>query len=145
MLEVTESMAFDIPEAVERLGPLHTRGVRISIDDFGTGYTSLSVLPQLPLDELKVDQQFVREARTSKASEAIVVSVCELAHRLGLSAVAEGIEDIEDVNLMSSFGFDLLQGFYFARPMPEHELLERVELPRSGVGLEPSFSAPAHA
>lgn len=123
MLEVTESMAFDIPEAVERLAPLHVRGVRISIDDFGTGYTSLAVLPRLPLDELKVDQQFVREARTSKASEAIVISVCELAHRLGLSAVAEGVEEIEDVELMTSFGFDLLQGYYFARPMPERELL----------------------
>ena len=123
MLEVTESMAFDIPEAVERLAPLHARGVRISIDDFGTGYTSLSVLPRLPLNELKVDQEFVRDARTSKASEAIVISVCELAHRLGLSAVAEGVEDIEDVELMTSFGFDLLQGYYFARPMPENELL----------------------
>ncbi len=126
MLEVTESMAFDIPEAVERLAPLHARGVRISIDDFGTGYTSLSVLPRLPLDELKVDQQFVREARNSKASEAIVISVCELAHRLGLTAVAEGVEDIEDVELMTSFGFDLLQGYYFARPMPEYELLAHV-------------------
>ena len=123
MLEVTESMAFDIPEAVERLAPLHARGVRISIDDFGTGYTSLSVLPRLPLNELKVDQEFVRDARMSKASEAIVISVCELAHRLGLSAVAEGVEDIEDVELMTSFGFDLLQGYYFARPMPENELL----------------------
>ena len=131
MLEVTESMAFDIPEAVERLAPLHSRGVRISIDDFGTGYTSLAVLPRLPLNELKVDQQFVREARTSKASEAIVISVCELAHRLGLSAVAEGIEDIEDVELMTSFGFDLLQGYYFARPMPEHELLVHVGEQRS--------------
>ncbi len=144
MLEVTESMAFDIPEAVERLAPLHSRGVRISIDDFGTGYTSLSVLPQLPLDELKVDQQFVREARTSKASEAIVVSVCELAHRLGLSAVAEGIEEPEDAALMSSFGFDLLQGYYFARPMPEDDLLERFELHRATQSASPNTAAPAH-
>ena len=126
MLEVTESMAFDVPEAVERLGPLRDLGVRISIDDFGTGYTSLSVLPQLPLDELKVDQQFVREAQTSPASEAIVRSVCELAHRLGLSAVAEGVEDETLAHLMTTFGFDLLQGYHFARPMPEADLLERV-------------------
>ncbi len=143
MLEVTESMAFDIPEAVERLAPLHSRGVRISIDDFGTGYTSLAVLPRLPLNELKVDQQFVREARTSKASEAIVISVCELAHRLGLSAVAEGVEDIEDVELMTSFGFDLLQGYYFARPMPEHELLAHVADKRSNIMVDQD-SAAAH-
>ena len=123
MLEVTESMAFDIPEAVERLAPLRELGVRISIDDFGTGYTSLSVLPQLPLDELKVDQQFVRGAIDSPASEAIVRSVCELAHRLGLSAVAEGVEDAALADLMTTFGFDLLQGYHFAKPMAEDDLV----------------------
>lgn len=123
MLEVTESMAFDIPEAVERLAPLHELGVKISIDDFGTGYTSLSVLPQLPLDELKVDQAFVRDSMTSPASEAITRSVCELAHRLGLSAVAEGVEDEELTETMRSFGFDLLQGYHIARPMSEADLM----------------------
>ena len=133
MLEVTESMAFDIPEAVERLAPLHERGVKISIDDFGTGYTSLSVLPHLPLDELKLDQKFVRDAMTSPASEAIARSVCELAHRLGLTAVAEGVEDELLTETMRSFGFDLLQGYHIARPMPEADLLawmtERRSLP----------------
>ena len=123
MLEVTESMAFDIPEAVEPLAPLHDLGVKISIDDFGTGYTSLSVLSQLPLDELKVDQTLVRDATTSPASEAIVRSVCELAHRLGLSAMPEGVEDEELTETMRSFGFDLLQGYHVARPMPEAELI----------------------
>ena len=123
MLEVTESMAFDIPDAVERLAPLRELGVRISIDDFGTGYTSLAVLPQLPLDELKVDQQFVRGAIDSPASEAIVRSVCELAHRLGLSAVAEGVEDEALAHLMTTFGFDLLQGYHFAKPMREEDLV----------------------
>ncbi len=124
MLEVTESMAFDIPEAVERLGPLRDIGVKISIDDFGTGYTSLAVLPHLPLDELKVDQQFVRDSMTSTASEAIVISVCELAHRLGLTAVAEGVEDEALAERMVSYGFDLLQGYHFARPQTETDLLE---------------------
>lgn len=124
MLEVTESTAFDIPEAVERLGPLRDLGVKISIDDFGTGYTSLAVLPHLPLDELKVDQQFVRDSLTSSASEAIVISVCELAHRLGLSAVAEGVEDALLAERMASYGFDLLQGYHFARPLPEADLVE---------------------
>ncbi|BAN03038.1 putative bifunctional diguanylate cyclase/phosphodiesterase [Ilumatobacter coccineus] len=128
MLEVTESMAFDIPEAVERLGPLRASGVRVSIDDFGTGYTSLAVLPQLPLDELKVDQMFVRDAMTSRASEAIVRSVCELGHRLGLTVVAEGVEDELLADLMTSFGVDLLQGYHFARPMPEDDLVAMIEL-----------------
>lgn len=126
MLEVTESVAFDIPDAVERLGPLRARGIRVSIDDFGTGYTSLAVLPQLPLDELKVDQQFVREALTDPASEAIVRSVCELAHRLGLHAVAEGVEDEALAHLMTVFGYDLLQGYYFSKPLTEDDLLDRL-------------------
>jgi diguanylate cyclase len=127
MLEVTESVAFDVPEAVERLAPLRERGVRVSIDDFGTGYTSLAILPHLPLDELKVDQQFVRDAMSSPASEAIVRSVCDLGHRLGLTVVAEGVEDRLLADLMTTFGFDLLQGYYFARPMPEDELVARLE------------------
>jgi diguanylate cyclase len=126
MLEVTESVAFDVPEAVERLAPLRDLGVRVSIDDFGTGYTSLAILPRLPLDELKVDQQFVRDSISSPASEAIARSVCELGHRLGLTVVAEGVEDAHLANLMTVFGFDLLQGYHFARPMPEDELVARL-------------------
>ncbi|MFK8024980.1 MAG: putative bifunctional diguanylate cyclase/phosphodiesterase, partial [Ilumatobacter sp.] len=140
MLEVTESVAFDIPEAVERLGPLREIGVKISIDDFGTGYTSLAVLPHLPLDELKVDQQFVRDALDSSASEAIVVSVCELAHRLGLTAVAEGVEDEALAHRMASIGFDLLQGYHYARPVPEAELLDRLAAERTP---EPPKAAPS--
>ena len=93
-------------------------GVKISIDDFGTGYTSLSVLPRLPLDEIKVDQQFVRAMLTSSASDAIVRSVLELAHRLGLSAVAEGVEDGELAERLTGYGYDVLQGYHFSRPMP---------------------------
>ena len=125
-LEVTESLAFDIPEAVERLTPLRQLGVKISIDDFGTGYTSLSVLPRLPLDELKVDQQFVRAMLTSSASDAIVRSVLELAHRLGLSAVAEGVEDGALAERLAEYGYDVLQGYHFSRPVPEGELIAQL-------------------
>ena len=153
ILEVTESVAFDIPEAVERLAPLREKGVRISIDDFGTGYTSLASLPHLPLDELKVDQQFVRNALTSPASEAITRSVCELGHRLGLSVVAEGVEDATLADLMTVFGFDLLQGYHFAKPMPEAQLLDRLAeqedfsvldpaSPLGGAGGQPELAPP---
>ena len=132
-VEVTESAAVDVVQAVDRLRPLHDHGVRVSIDDFGTGYTSLSVLPQLPLDELKVDQRFVRASATSKADEAIVQSVRELAHRLGLHAVAEGVEDASLAERMTEIGFDLLQGYHFARPLPEAELLAFVAREREPV------------
>jgi EAL domain-containing protein (putative c-di-GMP-specific phosphodiesterase class I)/GGDEF domain-containing protein len=123
-IEVTETAATTDPlEAVRLLGPLHDRGVRISIDDFGTGYTSLAVLPTLPLDELKVDRGFVARSSTSAADEAIVRSVRELGHRLGLDVVAEGVEDAECAARMVAFGFDRVQGFYLGRPLAEAELL----------------------
>ena len=92
-VEVTETAAADLLAAVHLLSPLHDSGVRVSIDDFGTGYTSLAAIPYLPLDEIKVDMQFVKRAPTSAADEAIVRCVHELAHRLGLVTVAEGVED----------------------------------------------------
>ncbi len=128
-VEVTETAAVDLPQAVRFLRPLHERGVRVSMDDFGTGYTSLAALPYLPLDELKVDMGFVRRSATSAADEAIVRSVRELAHRLGLTAVAEGVEDESLYHAMRDIGYDLLQGYHFARPMTEHDLVELLGSP----------------
>jgi len=122
-VEVTETAELDLLQAVALLRPLHERGVRISIDDFGTGYTSLAMLPDLPLDELKVDQQFVLRLQSSPADDAIVRTVRELALRLGLDAVAEGVETGELFERMQSYGFDLLQGYYFCRPLEEADLL----------------------
>jgi diguanylate cyclase len=127
-LEVTETAAAaDLLGAVDLLRPLREEGVRISLDDFGTGYTSLSVLPFLPLDELKVDQRFVRLSPISAPDEAIVRSVAELAHRLGLSAVAEGVENDEIRELMTSFGFDILQGYQISKPLQERALIEFIQ------------------
>jgi diguanylate cyclase len=134
VLEVTESAAFDVPEAVERLGRLHSLGVRVSIDDFGTGYTSLSLLPTLPIDELKLDQQFVLGALTSPAHEAITRSVAELGRQLGFTTVAEGVETEEIAELMGRFGFHQLQGYHFFRPLPEAQLIDLLAGP---VGHEP--------
>jgi predicted signal transduction protein with EAL and GGDEF domain len=131
VIEVTETAAVDVTQSVDRLRALHDLGIRISIDDFGTGYTSLSVLPHLPIDELKVDQRFVRASVTSPADRAIVESVHELAHRLGLTSVAEGVETDEIRQLVIAAGFDLLQGFYFSRPLSEHDLLDYVARSRS--------------
>jgi predicted signal transduction protein with EAL and GGDEF domain len=124
-VEITETAAIglDVGEVVRLLAPLHSQGIRVSMDDFGTGYTSLAVLPHLPLDELKVDLGFVIRSATSPADEAIVRSVRELAHRLGLEVVAEGVEDEECAARMTSYGFDLLQGYHFSRPLDEPELL----------------------
>jgi EAL domain-containing protein (putative c-di-GMP-specific phosphodiesterase class I) len=122
-VEVTETAAIDLLQAVTLLRPLHDQGVRISIDDFGTGYTSLAALPDLPLDELKVDQRFVLRSSKSPADDAIVRTVLGLAHRLGLDAVAEGVETGDLFERMREYGFDLLQGYYLSKPLPESDLL----------------------
>jgi len=122
-VEVTETAAADLLAAVHLLSPLHDSGVRVSIDDFGTGYTSLAAIPYLPLDEIKVDMQFVKRAPTSPPDEAIVRCVHELAHRLGLVTVAEGVEDEVVRDLMVEIEFDLLQGYHFSKGLPETELL----------------------
>ena len=122
-IEVTETAAVDLLQAVSLLRPLHDAGIRISIDDFGTGYTSIAALPDLPLDELKVDQSFVMRSLTSTADDAIVRTVRELALRLGLDAVAEGVETKDMFDRMSGYGFDLLQGYFLSKPLEESDLI----------------------
>jgi EAL domain-containing protein (putative c-di-GMP-specific phosphodiesterase class I) len=131
-LEITETAVTNLLHAVLRLTPLREAGLRISVDDFGSGNTSLSSLPHLPLDELKVDQQFVRRSRESHNDLAIVRTIIELAGRLGLLCVAEGVETEELYDDMVAMGFDLLQGYFVARPLGEDELVRFVRT-RPGV------------
>ena len=141
-VEVTETAALDAEQAVDRLGALHDGGVGVSIDDFGTGYTSLAVLPHLPIDELKVDQRFVLASSTSPADDAIVRSVLELAHQLGLRAVAEGVEDEPTWARLREYGFDLLQGWAFSKALPEADLIDFVcRSPHAAIGTPWSVSS----
>jgi EAL domain-containing protein (putative c-di-GMP-specific phosphodiesterase class I)/GGDEF domain-containing protein len=125
-LEITETAVTNLLHAVLRLTPLREKGIQISVDDFGSGNTSLSSLPHLPLDELKVDQQFVRRSRESHNDLAIVRTIIELAQRLGLVCVAEGVETEELYTDMVGLGFDLLQGYFVAKPLGEEELVQFV-------------------
>ena len=131
-LEITETAAADLPQAVRRLQPLHAMGIRISVDDFGSGHTSLSALPTMPLDELKVDQQFVQRSLESHDDRVIVRTVSELAHRLGLVAVAEGVETAELGREMAELGYDVLQGYDVARPMSASEFVKFASEAASG-------------
>lgn len=135
-VEVTETVAADPAQALAVLGPLRDAGVRVSVDDFGTGFTSLAALPTLPLDELKIDQHFVRRALASPADTAIIAAVATLGSDLGLDVVAEGVEDADLADHLRTLGVDLLQGYHFSRPVTEEQLLalatsgpERVVLP----------------
>ncbi|TXH87445.1 MAG: phosphodiesterase [Rhodoferax sp.] len=123
-LEITESCFMDSPErAMEVVQRLHERGFKLSIDDFGTGYSSLSYLKNLPINELKIDQGFVRNLLTSPGDQAIVASTLELAHNLSLSVVAEGIEDAPTAQWLRDKGCEIGQGYCFAKPMPADDFL----------------------
>ena len=122
-LDITETVYISALEAntaaVDRLSAL---GVRISLDDFGSGYSSLSYLKRLPADILKIDKSFVRGLGMEVEDTAIVQTVVDLAHILGMEVVAEGVEIEEQETLLKEMGCDFAQGFYFAKPLPPEEV-----------------------
>jgi diguanylate cyclase (GGDEF)-like protein len=118
-IEVTESAVMSHPQrAAARLTALRELGARVSVDDFGTGYTSLALLTQLPIDELKLDRSFVARVTDSASHRAVVRAVAEMARGLGVTLVGEGIEDEATAEALQVLGFDLLQGYHFGRPVP---------------------------
>ncbi|MBM2621478.1 EAL domain-containing protein [Actinoplanes sp. LDG1-06] len=122
IVEITESAVMTRPEeSAERLRRLREQGVRVAVDDFGAGYTSLALLTQLPLDELKLDRAFVQRIHHDR-DRAIVDAVAAMARGLGLTLVAEGVEDQATADILAGAGFDLLQGYHFGRPMPPDRL-----------------------
>ena len=115
ILELTESALIEA-SAPEILGRLHGMGETLSIDDFGTGYSSLAYLQRLPVDELKIDKSFVTGLSTAGDDAVIVRSTIDLAHNLGLTVVAEGVEDAASKEMLVGYGCDRAQGYFFARP-----------------------------
>jgi EAL domain-containing protein (putative c-di-GMP-specific phosphodiesterase class I) len=96
---------------------LHAAGFKLSIDDFGTGYSSMSYLKRFPVDKLKIDQSFVRELAASDDDLAIVSAIVQMAHSLGMSTIAEGVETAEQLALLKARGCDEIQGYYYSRPL----------------------------
>ena len=122
-LELTESLLLsDVQDAVRKMEQLKALGVRFSLDDFGTGYSSLSYLKRLPLDQLKIDQSFVRDLLTDPNDAAIARTVVALAQSLGLSVVAEGVETEGQRDFLLANGCKAFQGYLFGQPVPVHEL-----------------------
>jgi diguanylate cyclase (GGDEF)-like protein len=118
-LEITEgSVMNDAENSIIQLHALRELGLHLAIDDFGTGYASLSYLRRFPLDRLKIDRSFVKQLTTSEQDDTIVRTVIELAHTLGLSVTAEGVETIEQETVLQGWGCDVIQGFLRFRPAP---------------------------
>lgn len=117
MLEITESSFIVLSDnIVNKLQQLRDKGVSIAIDDFGTGFSSLSLLANLPVDVLKIDRMFISEATTNSKYHKILLSIIELSTRLDLKVVAEGIEQIEQLELLKSLGITYIQGYLISRP-----------------------------
>ncbi len=126
-IEVTESVTLtDITQAAAILQNFKSQGIRIAIDDFGTGYSSLAYLRHLPLDELKIDQLFVKNAVTSQADRDIIAAIVKLAHQFKVTTVAEGAEDEPTIAVLQQMGCDLAQGYGISRPLPAAQFLEWV-------------------
>lgn len=128
-LEITETMAMVDPErSLAVLRGLALDGVALSVDDYGTGYSSLAYLQRLPVQRLKIDRSFVAGLVTDRASAAIVRSTIELARHLGMTVVAEGVEDDVTLVVLREMGCDAAQGFGLGRPVPADQLLDLVGL-----------------
>lgn len=124
-LEVTEGMLIDdLDSTIEKMEKLKKIGVRFSIDDFGTGYSSLAYLKRMPLDEIKIDRSFVKDVPEDPSDAKIVETILTMARQLGLEAIAEGVERVEELDFLTQRGCQLFQGYHFARPMAADAFFE---------------------
>jgi EAL domain-containing protein (putative c-di-GMP-specific phosphodiesterase class I)/FixJ family two-component response regulator len=124
-IEVTETSAMtDLGHSLETLARLRMKGFGLSIDDYGTGFSSMQQLARIPFNELKIDQAFVTHSGSQPVLHALLESSVGIGRRLGLKTVAEGVESEEDWEAVAQCGCDVAQGFFAARPMPAHEMLD---------------------
>ena len=119
-IEITESIAFDNVTFLEKtVSELKSKGFLISIDDFGTGFSSLSLLKNIPIDVLKIDQSFFRESIHKEKDNIVIKGIIDLVNKLSIRTVAEGIETAEQVAFLKSVNCNMIQGYFFYRPLPE--------------------------
>mgnify|MGYP000324283094 CR=1 FL=1 len=118
IVEVTETVLLqDVNDATEKMNRLKAYGITVSLDDFGTGYSSLNYLHRLPIDEIKIDRSFINDFADDEQVKLMVKSIVGLANNFGVNVVAEGVENIEQFNLLKEFNVDVYQGFFFSKPI----------------------------
>lgn len=137
-LELTESLLIeDLGRSAQILRSLERMGIKIAVDDFGTGYSSLSYLKRFPVDTLKIDRAFVRDLDHDAEDQAICRAIIKLGHELGMKVVGEGVETEAQLSALEAYGCDIVQGYYFSRPVPAPQFREwaaRHAPPLSSVG-----------
>jgi diguanylate cyclase (GGDEF)-like protein/PAS domain S-box-containing protein len=128
VIEITENTAIsDANSTLHMMEELKKLGIRVSIDDFGTGYSSLAYIKSFTATELKIDRSFIRDLPEDCGDRAIVKAVVSMAHELGMTVTAEGVETMEQHHLLQSLYCDELQGYYFSKPVPFNEFLQQLE------------------
>jgi EAL domain-containing protein (putative c-di-GMP-specific phosphodiesterase class I) len=142
-LEITESVVMhNLERAATLLGKLKATGATVALDDFGTGYSSLNYLKRFPIDSLKIDRSFIKDLPLDVEDAAITKAIVVMAHSLGLTVVAEGVETREQAEFLRAHGCDEAQGYYFSKPVPEHEFA-RLVLKDAGAGRRPQAALSA--
>jgi diguanylate cyclase len=116
----------DVESTSGALTELKSLGVSLTVDDFGTGYSSLAYLKRFPVDELKIDRAFVAGLLNDQEDSAIVTAIINLAHTLGVVAIAEGVENADQVRRLIELGCDMGQGYHFGRPLPPEDVTARL-------------------
>ena len=129
LLEITESAYTENSDhIVEKVKKLRKLGFKIEMDDFGSGYSSLSMLSYLPIDALKLDMQFIRSAFTGRRDTRLLDTMICLAASFELPTIAEGVETAEQVSVLKRMGCDIIQGYYFSRPIPADEFEQFIKV-----------------
>ncbi|MDX8384980.1 MAG: EAL domain-containing protein, partial [Gallionella sp.] len=128
-LELTESVVLnDVDDVVKKMHALKAIGVKLSMDDFGTGYSSLSYLKQLPLDQIKIDQSFVRDIATDPNDAVMVQTIIGLGKSFRLNVIAEGVETEDQLGFLKSNGCMAYQGYLFSKPVPIDEFEKLIDV-----------------
>ena len=123
-LEITESMVMEDPERViNLLDKIRSRGIHLSLDDFGTGHSSLAYLKRFPINCVKIDRAFIKDMPENTDDVAIARTIVAMAKSLGLTTVAEGVETVEQLELLKTMGCDQIQGYFFSRPLPADDFM----------------------
>lgn len=132
-LEITESMLMsDINSVIQTLNEISALGPSISVDDFGTGYSSLAYLKQFPISTLKIDRSFIRDTPENKDDMSITIAIINMASALGLQTVAEGVETKEQLDFLKQYKCNIIQGFYFCKPIAFNEMLKLFQREEGG-------------
>ena len=122
VLEITETITMNnLGNVIMKLRQIKALGIKIAMDDFGTGYSSLSYLKDFPIDKLKIDKSFMKDIPKNKQDIAIIETIITLGHSLGLEVVAEGVETQEQLDLLREKGCDIIQGYFYGKPMPKEQ------------------------